>query len=143
MQNQNYNPNEKPFSWEEYKKQDLAGEEDKEKRFVEGKKMEKIEQVSAEKDGAYQNVLSKVQTTQSQNDDNDLVKDEANYVFQKRTRDEQVKHLVEMALEKGVAYAVKVAEKTNDLYVLDRLHDTLVTDDLHKALLEKGLIDKI
>lgn len=144
MPNQNYNPKEqKPFSWEEYKRQELMGEEEKEIPFAEGRKTETAnEQVSAEKDSSYQNILSQVKTAQTQNDDDDSVKDEADYVFQKRTRDEQVEHLVQLAFDKGVTRAVKVAQKMDDLYILDQLHDTLVRDDLHKALLEKGLIDE-
>lgn len=141
MQSQNNNPKEQPFNWEEYKKQELAGEENKENVFA-NRTFESNERSSVEKEDSYQSTLAKVKTTSSQNNNDDQVKDEADYVFQKRTRDEQVKHLVDLALDKGVTYAVKVAKKTDDLYVLDRLHDTLVEEDLHQTLVKKGLINE-
>lgn len=51
----------------------------------------------------------------------------------------QVTQLVELAQVKGVAHAVEVARKMNDLYVLDTMHDELA-DKLYEALKAKGLI---
>lgn len=51
----------------------------------------------------------------------------------------QVNQLVELAQVKGVAHAVAVARKMNDLYVLDTMHDELA-DKLYEALKAKGLI---
>lgn len=51
----------------------------------------------------------------------------------------QVNQLVELAQVKGVAHAVEVARKMNDLYVLDTMHDELA-DKLYEALKAKGLI---
>lgn len=51
----------------------------------------------------------------------------------------RVNQLVELAQVKGVAHAVAVARKMNDLYVLDTMHDELA-DKLYEALKAKGLI---
>lgn len=51
----------------------------------------------------------------------------------------RVNQLVELAQVKGVAHAVEVARKMNDLYVLDTMHDELA-DKLYEALKAKGLI---
>lgn len=51
----------------------------------------------------------------------------------------RVTQLVELAQVKGVAHAVAVARKMNDLYVLDTMHDELA-DKLYEALKAKGLI---
>jgi hypothetical protein len=51
----------------------------------------------------------------------------------------RVTQLVELAQVKGVAHAVEVARKMNDLYVLDTMHDELA-DRLYEALKAKGLI---
>lgn len=51
----------------------------------------------------------------------------------------RVTQLVELAQVKGVAHAVEVARKMNDLYVLDTMHDELA-DKLYEALKTKGLI---
>lgn len=51
----------------------------------------------------------------------------------------QVNQLVELAQIKGVAHAVEVARKLNDLYVLDTMHDEMA-DRLYEAFKSKGLI---
>lgn len=51
----------------------------------------------------------------------------------------RVNQLVELAQVKGVAHAVEVAQRMNDFYVLDTMHDELA-DRLYDALLAKGLI---
>lgn len=51
----------------------------------------------------------------------------------------RVTQLVELAQVKGIAHAVEVARKMNDLYVLDTMHDELA-DKLYEALKAKGLI---
>jgi hypothetical protein len=40
-------------------------------------------------------------------------------------------------------HAVKVARHLEDDYVLDTFHDKLLADELHDALLKKGLIEEI
>lgn len=51
----------------------------------------------------------------------------------------RVTQLVELAQVKGVAHAVEVARKMNNLYVLDTMHDELA-DKLYEALKAKGLL---
>ncbi|MFZ1627148.1 MAG: hypothetical protein WAT81_05095 [Candidatus Moraniibacteriota bacterium] len=51
----------------------------------------------------------------------------------------QVNQLVELAQVKGLAHAVTVARKLNDLYVLDMTHDQFV-DKWYEALKAKGLV---
>ncbi|MBI1866428.1 MAG: hypothetical protein HY005_02040 [Candidatus Staskawiczbacteria bacterium] len=41
---------------------------------------------------------------------------------------EKIEHLLEIAKEKGIAFAVKVANQINDPYVLDNFHDILVRE---------------
>jgi hypothetical protein len=95
----------------------------------------------AEKDAAYNKILSKVQTTQpSTNDD---VKNDAQKVSEKDDAESQVQHLVDLALQKGVEHSVKVARHFEDNYILDQFHDKLLSDELHDALLKKGLIKEL
>jgi hypothetical protein len=49
---------------------------------------------------------------------------------------------VDIALEKGVIHAVNVAKHLEDNYVLDMFHDKLLSDELHEALMKKGLIEE-
>ena len=46
--------------------------------------------------------------------------------------EKKLKKLLELATAKGVVYAVAVAKKMNDAYLLDKLHDTLVKEGLYK-----------
>lgn len=54
-------------------------------------------------------------------------------------RQRQVKILADLAMEKGVHYAVAMAKKMESAYVLDELHDTLV-DELYEELKNRGLL---
>ena len=50
--------------------------------------------------------------------------------------DEQgkVKRLLDLAQDKGVAFAIKTAKSMKDPYTLDILHDVLAKDELYKRL---------
>lgn len=45
---------------------------------------------------------------------------------------EQVKKLIDIAGRKGIAYAVHVAQKTGDAYLVDALHDALADGGYYK-----------
>lgn len=109
----------------------------------ETKKEQASEILSAEKDRAYQNILSKVQTQAPAVSPAGNVADDAKVASEKMDAESQLKHLVEIATEKGVVHAVKVAQHLESNYILDSFHDKLLSEELHKALLEKGLIREL
>jgi len=45
---------------------------------------------------------------------------------------EKVEHLLQLAREKGVIFAIQVARKMNEPYLLDILHDTLAQEGYYK-----------
>jgi hypothetical protein len=45
---------------------------------------------------------------------------------------EKVEHLLQIAREKGLVYAIGVAKKMNEPYLLDVLHDTLASEGFYK-----------
>ena len=47
---------------------------------------------------------------------------------------EKIEHLLDLAREKGVVYAIQVAKKMNEPYLLDILHDTLAQEGLYKKM---------
>lgn len=96
------------------------------------------EKSAAESDATYKAILSKVSDTQS--DENTVMNDASN-LDQKMNRESQITHLIDLAMNKGVAHAVKVAQKAEDYYLLDQLHDRLLADELHDALVQRGLIE--
>lgn len=51
--------------------------------------------------------------------------------------EEKIKHLLQIAKEKGVIYAVKVAQSMNDPYILDMFHDFLSREGYYKQFLKK------
>ena len=51
--------------------------------------------------------------------------------------EKKIKKLLELAKTKGVAYAIGVAKKLDDPYVLDILHDTLAKEGYYKSFLKK------
>ena len=46
--------------------------------------------------------------------------------------EEKIKHLLQLAREKGVAFAIQVARKMNEPFLLDILHDTLASEGYFK-----------
>ncbi|EKE19156.1 MAG: hypothetical protein ACD_9C00116G0002 [uncultured bacterium] len=99
---------------------------------------------AAEKDDSYGKILSKIQT---QTDDAVLnqgeIVDDAKIGAQQIDAESQVKHLIDIAGQKGIMHAVKVARHMQDNYVLDTFHDRMLADELHDALVAKGMIEEI
>ncbi len=50
--------------------------------------------------------------------------------------EEKVQHLLKVAEQKGVIFAVQAAKKMDDSYVLDALHDALAAEGLYKEFLK-------
>lgn len=94
-----------------------------------------------EKDDMYSKILSKVKTTQPADDQAISIDAQATDVAQ--TAENKVEKLIQLAMQKGVVHAVKVARHLQDNYALDEFHDRLLADELHDALIKKGLIDEI
>ncbi len=65
-------------------------------------------------------------------------RDEAKEI-EKFSRPEQVGALVNLAFEKGISYAVKVAMELQNPAILDEFHDTLV-DKYYQYLVEQNVI---
>ncbi|MFH0969520.1 MAG: hypothetical protein V1804_03375 [Patescibacteria group bacterium] len=99
--------------------------------------------ISAEKDSAYNKILSKVKTQTSDDTPHEEVKSDAEKVYKKQDAESQIQHLVDIATNKGVIHAVKVARHLEDNYVLDMFHDKLLSDELHDALMKRGMIEEI
>lgn len=57
-------------------------------------------------------------------------------------KNQQLKNLVDLAFQKGIAYATDIAREMNDPYLMDEFHDTLI-DQLHKELVERGKLEEI
>lgn len=98
------------------------------------------ERVAAEKKSSYDAILSKVKSS-TPSDEGTIMQD-ASTLDQQTDRESQITHLIDLAMAKGVEHAVKVAQKAEDYYVLDQLHDRLLADDLHEALMSRGLIEE-
>ena len=56
--------------------------------------------------------------------------------MQSLEKKDQIEQLMNLAKEKGVLYATHVAERINDPYVLDTLHDALAKDSRYKEFLK-------
>lgn len=102
---------------------------------------ETAHEVSAsENDAAYQDVLAKVSAAPADNQGVNMIADDAKQASLKTDAESQIQHLVDLAEAKGVVHAVKVAKHLDDNYILDMFHDKLLEDELHRVLLEKGII---
>jgi len=96
----------------------------------------------AEKDDAYSKILSKVKAQDPAADENSI-RGDAESVNVEENSEAKINSLVNLAMQKGVLHAVKVARHLEDNYTLDELHDRLLADDLHDALIKKGLLKEI
>jgi hypothetical protein len=95
---------------------------------------------SAEKDNAYSKILSQVKKAPAKDSDKDEVARDAEAANQKTDAQSQIQHLVDLAMQKGLFHAVKVAQHMQDNYILDMFHDKLLSEELHTALVKNGLI---
>lgn len=109
--------------------------------FTPEKKAERLEG-AVEKDDAYAKIVSKIKTPLPPTDDAD-VKSDAEALGKEMDADSRIDNLVDIAMQKGVVHAVKVAKHIDDNYILDGLHDKLTLDKFHDALMEKGLIEEL
>ncbi len=51
--------------------------------------------------------------------------------------DDKLKKLLELAREKGVIFAIQVAKKMNDPFLLDTLHDILAKEGYYQKFMKK------
>lgn len=98
---------------------------------------------AAEKDDSYGKILSKVQTVATDEIDQNAVATDAQLGSQKMDAESQIQHLIDIAGQKGVVHAVKVAQHMQDNYILDTFHDKMLGDELHDALVAKGMIKEL
>ena len=57
-------------------------------------------------------------------------------------KDRQLKMLVDLAFSQGLEKAIEAAQATQDPYLIDKFHDTLV-DELQQKLIEKGKLKEV
>ena len=98
---------------------------------------------AAEKDDSYGKILSKVQSQESNEVDQEAVANDAQMGATKIDAESQISHLVDIAAQKGVVHAVKVAQHMQDNFILDTFHDRMLGEELHDALVKKGMIKEI
>lgn len=116
-------------------------EETQELEKMQKKKPEKRSEQG--KENSYEKVLEKVQY-QAVSDDGaaaSVVQNDADEISE-MDADRQVGRLTNLALEKGPEHALKVALKIDDLYTLDKLHDSL-SHALYEDLVQKGLLKRL
>lgn len=98
----------------------------------------------AEKESAYSKILSKLggQKPVVLTSDADVASDAAvaNVGIDAESK---ITNLVQLAETKGIPHAVKVARHLEDNYTLDEFHDRLLGEELHDALVQKGMIREL
>lgn len=97
---------------------------------------------AAEKDESYSKILSKIKS-QAPAADEASIRGDAQSVSEEDNAEAKINSLVNLALQKGIPHAVKVARHLEDNYTLDEMHDRLLADELHDALVAKGMLKEI
>lgn len=99
---------------------------------------------AAEKEAAYSKILSKFAASPRATVTTDEeVKTDAAVAAAGTDAESKIINLVKIAETKGIPHAVKVARHLEDNYTLDEFHDRLLGDELHDALVAKGMIKEI
>ena len=96
---------------------------------------------AAEKDATYSKILAKVKTPIAPV--HTSVAEDAQAASTATGVEGKIEKLIQLAQQKGVIHAVKVARHLDDNYALDEFHDRLLAEELHDALVKKGLIREI
>jgi len=94
-----------------------------------------------EKGDTYSKIISKVKTMHPADDES--VPADAKKVSTEQESENKIEKLIQLAMQKGVVHAVKVARHLQDNYALDELHDRLLSDELHDALVKNDLIKEV
>ncbi|MDQ1284178.1 MAG: hypothetical protein QG620_526 [Patescibacteria group bacterium] len=97
---------------------------------------------SAEKEAAYAKILAKVPAPAAVAV-NDVASDADDIANLEKEKESKIEKLVTLAEMKGIPHAVKVARHMEDNYVLDEFHDRLLGEELHNALVKKGMIKEL
>lgn len=100
---------------------------------------QKTETISEKVGEKYQHILSKVKTVVTPPHPPAVASD-ADALDTTTDAETVVAKLVVLAEVKGIPHAVAVAQKMNDYFLLDRMHDELA-DKFYEALKAKGLVD--
>ncbi len=109
--------------------------------FPTPEKIERREGV-VEKESAYSKILSKL-PTQSQKVQADDVATDAVSANAGIDAESKIGNLITIAENKGIPHAVNVARHMEDNYILDEFHDRMLGEELHNALVAKGMIKEI
>jgi hypothetical protein len=98
---------------------------------------------AVEKEAAYSKILSKIGAqTHTPTTDEDVRADAA-AAAGGTDAESRITNLVKIAEVKGIPHAVKVARHIDDNYTLDEFHDRLLGEELHDALVKRGIIKEI
>ena len=102
-----------------------------------------LERASETAHEKYRDILAKVspkkKTASDDDDDDEAVDVDAQSVYSEMDAESRVSKLLSLAESKSPEYAVRVAMKLNDFYVLDRMHDEMA-EKFYDALVKKGVI---
>ncbi|HAT73882.1 MAG: hypothetical protein US30_C0004G0019 [Candidatus Moranbacteria bacterium GW2011_GWF2_36_839] len=112
-----------------------------EETFPTPEKIERKEGV-VEKEATYSKILSKIPATNQNAHVNDVATDAA-LVNDGIDAESKIENLIKIAQAKSIAHAVNVARHMEDNYILDEFHDRMLGEELHNALVAKGMIKEI
>lgn len=99
------------------------------------------EERAPEKEETYAKILSKIPAVApAATTSDDDIKNDAQAANAEIDIESKITNLVQLAEAKGIPHAVKVARHMEDNYALDELHDRMLGEEFHNALVQKGMI---
>ncbi|MEA1926020.1 MAG: hypothetical protein U9M90_02100 [Patescibacteria group bacterium] len=102
------------------------------------KKQEQQEQVA-------EHVQQKIKQQTAASDDGDdeskeEIREQTQEIMSIQDADQQIEKIIELATRKDPYFAIKIAQKLDDNFILDEVHDELIEDKVRKVLVSKGLL---
>ncbi len=98
------------------------------------------ERFDAEKDSTYAKLLQRMKGGAGTTSSAHTVARDARDAAAHPDVEQQVRHLLDLAMTKGVIHAVRTARHMSDYYIMDAVHDRLVSEELYKKLKSNNLI---
>jgi len=123
-------------------KKEIPGLPKTEVEIVPTPEMPERKEGNVEKEAVYAKILSKVPAGNQGTPATDVATD-ATSVNAEIDVESKIGNLIKIAETKGIPHAVKVARHMEDNYALDEFHDRMLGEELHKALVAKGMIAEV
>ncbi|PIP28496.1 MAG: hypothetical protein COX29_00865 [Candidatus Moranbacteria bacterium CG23_combo_of_CG06-09_8_20_14_all_35_22] len=124
------------------KTESVLGENRKEELISVPEQKTERKEGAVEREAVYSKILSKIPPQNQKVQTNEVATD-ATSANTGIDAESKIDNLIKIAQVKGIPHVVNVARHMEDNYTLDEFHDRMLGEELHNALVAKGMIREI